>query len=217
MRSWITRGFVGLLSIGVFAFLVAPAPVESGVSGGICYLSLDPAAGPAPGVFGLNSGDIPPDCSTWHELYPSFCGSSHQSGYVDNGDGCVSACDLIELDGVAWHVTWVGPTYYLLCDPTGPNPSDVIWEPNQGPHNPESPVCESWQEVWPNFGEVCHIDDWEDHNGDGVVSICDDVFYAGVRYHVQDIKLNIIIEEPTPTEESTWGKLKSRFKSMINH
>ena len=214
MRSWLTRGFVGLLSLGVFAFLAGPTPVESG-GGGVCYFSLDTIA-PAPGVMGLNGGDIPPNCSTWHELYPNHCAPSHQSGYQDNGDGCVSACDVIELDGVSWHVTWVGPTYYLLCDPDGTNPTDVIWEPNQEPHDPASPVCENWQEVWPNFGDVCHIDDWQDHDGSGNVTPCDDIWYQGTRYHVQDIKLNIIVEEPTPAEDSTWGKIKNRFKALLH-
>ena len=54
---------------------------------------------------------MPPPGSHWRELFPNP-GTDHQDVYVDNGDGVLSACDLIKLNGLDFHITWVGPTYH---------------------------------------------------------------------------------------------------------
>lgn len=148
---------------------------------------------------------VPPDCSDWNELFPTFGLIHHQDGYEDDGDGLVSVCDYITLNGVRYHIDWVGPTYWLVeivagdemwCEPTIPDPGD-------------NPTCEIWHEVAPEFCLEWHIDDWED-NGDSVLSICDNVLIAGAWWHIEDIGLNIIgTETPSPVENSTWSKIKA--------
>jgi hypothetical protein len=148
---------------------------------------------------------IPPDCSGWHELWPSFCAISHQDSLLDNGDGELSACDQIILDGSRYRVDWVGPTYWMDCE--------LILEPTD--YQPGSPVCQVWVEIWPDYGQQWHIDGWQD-NGNGVVDACDILVVSGqgtvLTCHLNEVALNIrVTGEPTPTEESTWGRIKSLF------
>jgi hypothetical protein len=209
MNTWIQRVLIGLVATGVFVFFFVPIhPVDSGTMS-TKHMSLEPAV-PAPGAVVLQNGTIPPNCSTWHELFPAFCGMAHQGGYSDNGDDVVSMCDGIELDGMPYHITWAGPTYYTTCYPPAGDPTEVIFEPYQDPHNPENPVCENWIEVWPEFGLACHVDAWEDNDMSGTLTPCDEVFCNGLLYHIDDIGLDIIIESDpgTPVDETTWGWIK---------
>ena len=154
---------------------------------------------------------VPPDCSDWHELHPNFCIIHHQDVYEDDGDGQVSVCDFITLSGVRYHIDWVGPTYWLIemtagdemwCEPTIPDPGG-------------NPTCEIWHEVAPDFCLEWHIDDWED-NGDGVLSICDNVLIGESWWHIEDIGLNITATEtPSPVEDSTWSKIKTFFQELV--
>lgn len=165
------------------------------------------------GTIFLELGDllregVPPNCSSWHELYPNFCVDHHQVEYEDGGDGMISECDWIQLeDGTWYHVDWVGPTYWLDCE--------IIAEP-AGDGNPENPVCEEWVEIWPNHGTVRHVVDWQD-NGDGIVSPCDIIIFGdGLACHIQDIGTNIRIRPyDTPTEDSSWSHIKSLFGSVF--
>ncbi len=177
------------------------------------FLMLIPALGSAQeGAVFLELDDllregIPGNCSTWHELFPAHCTPRHQSDYEDNGDGMLSACDIIYLDGDRYHIEWVGPTYWLDCD--------IITEP-MGDSNPGDPVCEEWIEVWPNHGVVRHVIGWED-NGDGVVSPCDIIyFHDGLICHIQDIGTNIRVNpDGSAAEESTWSRIKGMFSGMF--
>lgn len=154
---------------------------------------------------------VPPDCSDWIELFPTFGPIHHQDLYEDDGDGQVSVCDFITLNGVRYHIDWVGPTYWLVeivnademwCEPTIPDPGG-------------NPTCEIWHEVAPDFCLEWHIDDWED-NGDEVLSVCDNVLIDGLWWHIEDIGLNIIATETaSPVEDSTWSKIKAFFQELF--
>ncbi len=156
------------------------------------YLELvDPAKSP-----------IPANCSVWEEYHPNPGVLHHQDDYVDgSGDGEVAFCDYIMLDGVWHHIEWVGPTYHLECG---------VYEPWSNP-NPtgEDPTCEDWIELYPDYGNIWHVDQWDD-NGDGVVSPCDGIFIRGQWCHITDIKLNIRTkqEDPNPNEDMSWGDVK---------
>lgn len=151
---------------------------------------------------------IPANCSTWHELYPQYCMIHHQDDFQEGApDGQISACDYIKIDNVWYHIEWVGPTYRLSF---GALPGD--YEP-VGPVTGGNPVCETWIEVWPEFGPQFHVDQWID-NGDGVVSPCDFVVIGGATAHIDEIKLNIRVrpgEPPIDTERQSWGDLKTRY------
>lgn len=185
------------------------------------FLTLDQKPLEAQDVFQMNlelvstpealTAGVPPDCSTWHEIYPAYCINHHQDGFEDNGDSLLSPCDIIVLDGVDWHVVWVGPTYWLNCDPTTP---PAGYEP-QDPWNGEDPTGQTWHEVYPNFCENGLVESWLD-NGDGVVSVCDFVVIGGVTCHIDEIGLNIIVErDPTATEGSSWGGVKKKFSDLF--
>lgn len=157
-----------------------------------------------PGI-GATGPAITPDCTSWHELYPTYCSMHHQDAYTDNGDGALSPCDNIVLGGIVYHVDWVGPTYVL----TDPSDHDHWMEPTDLNHNPNSPICEVWEEVHPGTGLTHHVDNWID-NGDGVLSVCDEISSAGILYHVAEVNLNIRVSPGgVPTRPSTWGKIKS--------
>jgi len=168
------------------------------------------AGGPTPLI-----GPIPPNGSSWHELYPAFCGTYTQDAYEDNGDGVVSACDRIRLGGVLYHIVWAGPTYWTTCSTTPGGPgSTVIFEPTQ-PSNGENPICQVWHEIYPDFCQQIHIDSWID-NGDGLLSVCDVVDVQDPTglppryYHIDRIECDITIEPVTvPVAPSTWSKVKS--------
>ena len=203
----------------VLSFFLIPIHSVTQAVGENIYLDLQTPASPnARGVTGVAIGDVPPPGSHWHELWPNYCGDWTQEDYRDNGDGVISACDIIVLDGMEYHITWAGPTYFTTCtDPTGLT-QEVIYEPTADP-NPQSPVCEIWHEVYPNFCAETHVDDYQD-NGDGVLSECDLVYSGGTdgivrEYHIDRIGCNIIVEpgSSVPNKQTTWGLLKNLFKS----
>jgi len=174
---------------------------------GVLALAL-PAAGQLYLEFaGTPIRDIPVDCSEWHELFPTFCLIHHQDDYVDNGDGVVSICDVIVLNGVRYHVDWVGPTYVLENQGTG----DRRWYEPTEPLPPTNPVCSFWHMVYPDFCTSHHVDGWDD-NGDDVVSECDFIWIDGIAWHVVEVGLDITVtEEPSPAEQTSWGHVKSLF------
>jgi len=148
---------------------------------------------------------IPPDGSQWHELYPTFCNAHTQNGYEDNGDGVVSMCDVIIIDGIRYHVDWAGPTYYL----TYAEPYMERWvEPEPG--------TEFLHEVAPNFCQTWEILEWEDTDQDGEVSFCDMFLLSDGWWHVEDVRLDITVtEEPSPTQQSTWTTIKNFFSDLF--
>lgn len=209
----------GLLVGG--ALLFAPIfPVESGV---VQQIHLDLDEGSAPGTFGTSAVPIPGDCAIWHELYPANCTPHHQDGYDDaDGDGMLSPCDIIKLDGMDFHIIWVGPTYYMTCIPGSGDPiPGFVAEPGTTDPSQESPVCEEWHWIWPQerYCQIFHVDSWED-NGDGRFNECDmiNVYEQGpglppTYYHIDRIGVDIIVEPgPVQLQQSTWGLLKSLFR-----
>ena len=84
----------GVLSLGVSAS--AERPLE------LWHFELVPVQGER------LDGSVPNDCSTWHELWPTYCIMHHQDSYEDDGDGLISPCDYFTLDGVRYHIDWVG-------------------------------------------------------------------------------------------------------------
>ncbi len=156
---------------------------------------------------------VPPDCSTWHELYPAYCTPHHQTGYDDdNGNGKIDVCEHIYLDGICYHIVWVGPTYFLSQATV-----DRIYEPEEEQSGGD-PTCETWHEIYPDYCFYHHVDGWEDNSGDpdGVLDECDNVFIDGIWWHIDRIGLDIIVvPDPTATDKSSWGKIKSLFRRVF--
>ncbi len=187
-----------------------PGGGTAGQPGDTLYLDLEEP--------GLRVPGIPPNCATWHELYPAFCVPHHQDSYDDaDGNGELSPCDNIVLNGVNYHITWVGPTYHVTCSqsPGGPPLGTAIFD-SQNPNPEGNPLCEIWHEVWPEFCREIHIDSWID-NGNGYLDECDYVDTntpeGPIYYHIDKITCDIIVEPgPVSIEDSTWGKIKSFFR-----
>jgi hypothetical protein len=159
----------------------------------------------------LRDNEVPPECTTWHEMYPVYCTPHHQTGYEDNGDGVISPCDFIWLDGARWHVIWSGPTYFC----TGTTGDLRCLEP-LAPQPGGDPTCETWQQVYPVY-EQYHIDGWQD-NGNGVLDDCDVVTVLGINenLHIDSIGVDIIVVPgPTATEQSSWSKVKKLFGKIL--
>jgi hypothetical protein len=157
---------------------------------------------------------IPPNCATWHEISPAFCNVYHQDTYNDNGDGVVSPCDIIALNGIAYHVDTAGPTVYLDC--SGGGQTTRIIEPVDENWIDGNPYDTQWMEIWPNFGVIHTIDGWNDGDASGDLTVCDIIIIAGQTCHVKRIGCNIrVTRVPTATEESTWGKVKGLFQDMF--
>ncbi len=208
--------FLFLTGLAVVALLYVPVvPVRSG-SPVEMHLDLSVSPGKPLNTTDVGPG-IPPNCSTWHELFPVYCAPHHQSGYEDaDSSGTISPCDIIVLGTVPWHVKWVGPTYFVTCRPPDGGPlTSVVFEPSTV--NPtENPICEVWHEIWPNFCREIHIDSFHDANSNGRLDECDEVDVntpAGpVFYHIDRIGCNIIVQDPrTPSKQSTWGWIKDQY------
>lgn len=152
----------------------------------------------------------PADCATWHELYPNYCIPHHQDAYQDSdGDGMISPCDVIVLDGSDFHIIWVGPTYFLRCLVDG---TELVCEPTQPPSG-GNPTCEIWHEVYPSFCMEHHVDDWVDTDGSQTLTVCDEVIIAGKVYHVERIGLDIRIEPgPTALDTDPWSRIKALYR-----
>lgn len=157
---------------------------------------------------------IPPVCATWHEISPLFCRTWHQDGYGDNGDGVVSACDIIIINGVTYHVDSADPTVYLDCN--GDGQTSRIVEPVTDEWNYGNPYDTQWMEIWPEFGLIHTIEGWNDGDASGGLSVCDVILVNGQNCHVKRIGCNIRVSFPTTsTEDTSWGKVKGFFSDLF--
>jgi hypothetical protein len=164
---------------------------------------------------GSGPGPIPGNCSYWQELYPDPNAYYHQDGYRDNEDGIVSPCDYIVLDDIAYHIVDVVPTYFFST-----TSGREVFEGTL-PYGDQrgDPTCETWIQIQPIdlYGHQVHIDDWSDGDGDGNLSVCDDVLIEGQWLHIEKIGLDLIIgEEESAVETGTWGSIKSFFHQLIH-
>jgi hypothetical protein len=191
-------------SVTAVAVVVAVAAACAPAAGQSIHLELV-------GVPGRADVPVPPVCESWHELYPNYCVVHHQDDYDDSGDGFISPCDRIVLDGETCHIDWVGPTYHLLGTPGGRD--EMYLEPQDGAWS-RNPVCETWHEVYPAFCTDRHVDGWED-NGDGVLSPCDVVFVGGRPWHLESVGVNIIVTPESPVQQGTWGRIKQLFGTLF--
>ena len=194
--------------------LSVPASQAAAAGGGTFQIEVPPGKGPQ-GAPGGAAAAVPANCSTWHELYPTFCNYHHQDAYTDNGDGVISACDFITFDGgLPQHIDWVGPTYFFdVVTITGTY--RVVMEPS-GAHNPNNPVCEMWHVVYAQAGsgffhcDTVHIDVWTDKDGSGGLSTGDQITISTTVLILRSIGLDIITSSGAGSDIpalNEWGVL----------
>lgn len=152
----------------------------------------------------------PLDGSDWHALHPPdiFCTNFEQTGHDDvDGDGNISFCDNIQLEGVWKHIEWIGPTIRIRS--LTPGREDLVYiEPIEGPdrqyqyHEISPTYCNIFQTTTP-IEYVCQ-EVW-------VESPPEDVGW----WHVEAIETNIRTNGGTPVEPGTWSKIKSFFRDLF--
>ncbi|MFQ6008437.1 MAG: dockerin type I repeat-containing protein, partial [Candidatus Zixiibacteriota bacterium] len=134
--------------------------------------------------------------------------------WIDNGDGYLSYCDTIDfvnlLDGrKIWeHVELVTPTITVT---TLDDPPDTIYldelDPNPMCTTLTNPVGTYWHEVYPTYGTIWQITNWND-NGNGYLDSCDVITIeipGGISpqdVHVEAVETDIVTTPlPTPGDE----------------
>jgi hypothetical protein len=203
VRSFALLGAAAAIALG--AFLVSNAATRRAEAQQEIFL--DWADGPenCPDRFGL-----PPTCSTWHEVVPTFCNERHQTGYSDeDGNNLVSAGDYIFLDGARFRVTSAGPVVFLDC-------TRVI-EPEGGVLPDDDRMIDvKWIEIYPENGRELGRLNIVSENGDGVLSACDFIKVGGINCHVTRIGCDMrVVEAPNATETETWGAVKGFFSALF--
>jgi hypothetical protein len=151
----------------------------------------------------------PPDGpgTQWHQMLPpeAFCTFGEQTDHDDaDGDGLISFCDNVQIDGVWKHIEWVGPT--IAIEPLGGG--DMLYMEPIGRDN-EYHIIHP-----PEF--ACLI---VPITG-GIVEECQVVIveppspFAG-EWHVVEINTNIRTNGGSPVEPGTWSKIKNFFSNLF--
>ncbi len=146
----------------------------------------------------------PPDGSGWHTLYPpdAYCTNGVQTDHDDvDGDGNMSFCDNIQIDGVWKHIEWCGPTFTLVY--MGGGRQNKYVEPIEGDrqfqyHEVHPTYCDIITTTEPLEYECQYV--WIDDPPDDVG-----------EWHVEAIDTNIRTNGGSPVEPSTWTKIKNFF------
>jgi hypothetical protein len=149
-----------------------------------------------------------PVCTYWHKLYPRYCENYHLSSWEDtNGDNVLSPSDQIDMVNLAtermrwYHVDKVTVTLRVSKKPELIENMYVEFEGSfELMENAiTQPVCTNWHEVWPVFSNRYHLDNWEDTNGDNVLSPSDQIRLVNIGtlenywYHVDEVATDIIV------------------------
>ena len=153
----------------------------------------------------------PADGSSWHTLHPPelLCSNGVQTGHDDvDGDGNMSFCDNIEIDGIWKHIEWVGPTIRIRGTQPGRDVVKYI-EPIEGPDRQYQ-----YHEVSPTYCNIIHTTE-------PIVSVCQIVWVEHPpedvgEWHVEAIETNIRTNGGSPVDDSTWGKIKALFMRLVN-
>ena len=153
----------------------------------------------------------PPDGSDWHTLHPpaALCTVGDQTGHDDvDGDGNMSFCDNIQIDGVWKHIEWVGPTIRVRSLEPGRQDLKYI--------EPVEPQGRQYvyHEVSPTY---CNIFE----TTEPIEYVCQEVWVVFPPedvgwWHVEAIETNIRTNGGSPVEASTWTQIKNWFKELLD-
>jgi len=151
----------------------------------------------------------PPDGSGWHTLHPpdAFCTNGVQTDHDDvDGDGNMSFCDNIQIDGVWKHIEWCGPTIRIRSQQ--PGRQDLLYiEPIEGDRQYQ------YHEVSPTYCNIITTTTPITHECQivWVESPPEDVG----EWHVEAIETNIRTNGGSPVNPGTWSKIKNFFSSLF--
>ena len=151
----------------------------------------------------------PPDGVTWHTLHPpeAYCTNVVQTGHDDvDGDGNMSFCDNIQIDGAWKHIEWCGPTFTLVY--IGGGRQDKYVEPIESNGRQFT-----YHEVYPTYCNIITTTT-------PIEYVCQYVWIEDPpedvgEWHVEAINTNIRTNGGSPVDDSTWGKIKSFFSNLF--
>jgi hypothetical protein len=149
----------------------------------------------------------PPDGDSWHQIQPAdqYCTFKPQTAHDDqNGNGIIDPCENVQIGGVWKHVEWVGPT--IAISKVGGTDMLLI-EPVPGRQN-------EYHIVYPPEFQCLIVP-----ITGAVVQECEIVTVesgpnAG-EWHIDEINTNIHTNGSSPTERSTWARIKSFFSGFF--
>jgi hypothetical protein len=151
----------------------------------------------------------PPDGSTWHTLHPpdAYCTNGVQTDHDDvDGDGNMSFCDNIQIDGAWKHIEWCGPTFTLVY--MGGGRQNKYVEPIEGDGRQFT-----YHEVHPTYCNIITTTEPIEYECQYVwiESPPEDVG----EWHVEAIETNIRTNGGSPVNPGTWSKIKNFFSSLF--
>ena len=161
-------------------------------------------------VRGYDPTWAPDSTTTWHTLHPPelFCTNGVQTDHDDvDGDGMMSFCDNIQIDGVWKHIEWVGPTIRIRYLENGRAVKYI--EPVEVPGRQFQ-----YHEVSPIY---CNLIE----TTEPIEYVCQEVWIEFPPedvgwWHVEAIETNIRTNGGSPVENpSTWSQIKNWFRKLI--
>jgi hypothetical protein len=159
----------------------------------------------------------------FHELYPQFCQEFaltswedvNQTGHLNGGD----QIDMINLTGGEVHWFYVDRVTYTLrvTNPQDPQSPGMYIE-YKGTYDNETlrydPRSSQWHEVYPVYGPLFHIKNYQDSQGTPPgLSFCDFVqFDDNVWWHIEEAATDLILNEKIADPTGTyWNELHPVF------
>jgi hypothetical protein len=152
---------------------------------------------------------IQPVSTLWHEVYPTYSNVYHITSWVDNGNGYLDVCDLIEfetLPGVIWHVVEYATDLILnekIMDPIG-----ILWH-----------------ELYPEYCTYYTLTSWEEPPGDPYegrlspgdqIDMTEQVSQTVTWYHVDRVTLTLKVSYYLDPELFMYIEYKGPFETMYD-
>jgi len=161
-----------------------------------------------------------PVCTQWHGLYPEEiqCKQYHLQNWTDNKDGKLSPCDQIELNETAtkekkwYNVYEVTVTLNVTKKPDLKEWMCIEFVGDIQEFPWKNPNCTPWHEVKPKYCTLYHLQHWNDTDGSGNLTVCDQIWLNKTRtkekyeYHVEDVATDIYVcPKPPPVGGAVVG------------
>jgi len=146
-----------------------------------------------------------PVCTFWHEVYPNYSNVYH----IINASGPLEPCTTISLEQwingtstgniTIWHVDGVA--------------TDIIlrWKMTE-------PIGTWWHELYPEYSKWYNLTSWEDNNGDGFPTPCDQIDMTEkeseteIWYNLD--RATITINVTTVAEPIQWMMLELKIEEL---
>lgn len=164
--------------------------------------------------------------SPWHELYPNYCENYTLTSWEDTGEPPgLSPCDIIDITNentgeVHWHHVKDVTVTIRVMTKDGENiwlESELGWKGYPWVIQWPNVVCSYWHEVYPNFCQRYHIDNWIDTPVYDNLDNCDEILLENLEnldqepfwVHVEEVATDLVLCEKCGVEVSIEPKYQS--------